>query len=272
MRALQADGVSQRRACNLVDCTRSTLHYRKRRPDDEPIAVRMRELAAERPRWGWRRLKVLFKREGIAIGYDRFLRIYRANGLQVRPRRKRKVNYVRGNVVPAVTRPNERWSIDFMHDRLANGRKVRTLNIVDDFTRECLALRIAYSFGSADVIREFEDIAFERGLPEMVRFDNGSEFTSLAMLRWSAERKIQMHFIAPGKPTQNANIESLNGKIRDELLNMHSFTTIFEARRSADAWRADYNDVRPHSALDLQTPREFADRFKINHPSQLSAA
>ncbi len=142
---------------------------------------------------------MLFKREGIAIGFDRFLRIYRANGLQVRPRRKPKVNYVRGNVVPAVTRPDERWSIDFMHDRLANGRKVRTLNRVDDFTRECLALRIAYSFGSADVIREFEDIAFERSFPETVRFDNGSEFTSLAMLRWSAERKIQMLFIAPGR-------------------------------------------------------------------------
>ncbi len=208
----------------------------------------MRELAAERPRWGWRRLKVLFKREGIAIGYDRFLRIYRANSLQVRPRRKRKVNYVRGNVVPAVTRPNERWSIDFMHDRLANGRKIRTLNIVDDFTRECLALRIAYSLGSTDVIREFEDIAFERGFPETIRFDNGPEFTSLAMLRWSAERRVRPHFIDPGKPTQNANIESLNGKIRDELLNLHSFTTIFEARRAAEAWRNDYNDVRPHSS------------------------
>ena len=147
---------------------------------------------------------MLFKREGIAIGYDRFLRIYRANALQVRPRRKRKVNYVRGNVVPAVSRPNERWSIDFMHDRLANGRKIRTLNIVDDFTRECLALRIAYSFGSADVIREFEDIAFERGFPETIRFDNGPEFTSLALLRWSAERPVHLHFIEPGKPTQNA--------------------------------------------------------------------
>ena len=113
MRALQADGVSERRACQLVCYTRSTLHYRGKRPDDEPIAQRMRELAAERPRWGWRRLKVLFKREGIAIGFDRFLRIYRANGLQVRPRRKRKANYVRGNMVPPVSRPNERWSIDF---------------------------------------------------------------------------------------------------------------------------------------------------------------
>jgi putative transposase len=159
-----------------------------------------------------------------------------------------------------------------MHDRLANVRTIRTMNVIDDFTRECLAIAVAFSFGSTDVIRELDDIAFERAFPETVRFDNGSEFTSLAMLRWSAERKIQMHFIEPGKATQNANIESLIGKIRDELLNMHSFATIFEARRSAEAWRADYNDVRPHSALDLLTPREFADRFKINHPSQLSAA
>jgi putative transposase len=272
VRALQANGVSQRRACQLVDCTRSTLHYHRQRPNDEPIATRMRELAAERPRWGWRRLKVLFEREGITIGFDRFLRIYRENGLQVRPRRKRKANYVRGNVVPPVSRPNERWSIDFMHDRLSNGRKIRTLNIVDDFTRECLALRVAFSFGSADVIREFEAIAFERGLPETIRFDNGSEFTSLAMLRWSGERGVRTHFIAPGKPTQNANIESLNGKIRDELLNMHAFTNIFEARRAAEAWRADYNEVRPHSALGLLTPREFVQSLKTNSPSQLSAA
>ena len=146
------------------------------------------------------------------------------------------------------------------------------MTIVDDFTRECLALRISYSFGSADVIREFEDIAFERGFPETIRFDNGSEFTSLAMLRWSGERNIRTHFIAPGKPTQNGNIESLNGKIRDELLNMLAFTNIFEARRAAEVWRADYNEVRPHSALGLLTPREFADRLKNNPPSQLSAA
>ena len=232
----------------------------------------MRELAAQRPRWGWRRLKVMFRREGIEIGYDRFLRIYRANGLQVRPRKKRKVTYVRGSAIPAVTRPNERWSIDFMHDRLANGRTIRTLNIVDDFTRECLAIRVAYSLGSADVIREFEDIAFERPLPGTIRFDNGSEFTSLAMLRWSAERNVQLHFIDPGKPTQNAKIESLNGKIRDELLNMHTFTTIFEARRAAAEFRDDYNDVRPHSALGMLTPREFAERNQNNPPSQLSAA
>lgn len=269
---MQADGVSERRACQLASCTRSTLHYVRKRPDDQPIAKRTRELAAERPRWGWRRLKVLFMREGLTTGHDCFLRIYRENGLQVRPRRKRKVNYVRGNVVPPVTRPNERWSIDFMHDRLANNRTIRTLNIVDDCTREGLALRIAHSFGSVDVIREFERIAFERGLPATIRFDNGSEFTSLAMLRWGAESNVHLHFIQPGKPTQNANIESLNGKIRDELLNMHHFTTIFQARRTAEAWLIDYNDVRPHSALGMLTPREFADRLKNQPISQLPAA
>ena len=234
--------------------------------------MRMREIAMERPRWGWRRLKVLFQREGLAVGHDRFLRIYRANGLQVRPRKKRKVRYVRGNVVPAVTRQNERWSIDFMHDRLANGRNVRTLNVFDDYTRECLASEINFSFGSHDVIRCFEDLAFERGLPTTIRFDNGSEFTSLAMLRWGAERNVELHFTQPGKPTQNAHIESLNGRIRDELLNTRSFVTIFEARRAATEWRHDYNEIRPHSSLGYLTPREFIAKLKTNQLSQLSMA
>ena len=272
MRALQADGLTQRQACRLISCTRSTLSYRSKRPSDEPIAAKMRELAMQRPRWGWRRLKILFEREKLPVGYDRFLRIYRANGLQVWPRKKRKVRYIRGTAIAPATRPNERWSVDFMHDRLTNGRTVRAMNIVDDFTRECLALEIGFSFGSHDVIRCLEDLAFERGFPEMIRFDHGSEFTSHAMLRWSAERSIALRFSDPGKPTQNAHIESLNGRIRDELLNTQVFVTIFEARRAAAEWRADYNDIRPHSSLGKLTPREFAERYKINPPSQLSVA
>jgi putative transposase len=155
---------------------------------------------------------------------------------------------------------------------LTNGRNVRAIAVVDDFTRECLALEVGFSFGSHDVIRCFEDLAFERGFPETIRFDNGSEFTSHAMLRWGAERSVQLHFIDPGKPTQNAQIESLNGKIRDELLNAHCFITIFEARREAAEWRQDYNEVRPHSALGYRTPREFAEQVQTNQPSQLSAA
>ncbi len=159
-----------------------------------------------------------------------------------------------------------------MHDRLANGRQFRALTVSDDFTKECLALEIAHSLGSADVIRVFEAIAFERGLPKTIRFDNGSEFTSHKMLRWSAEHRVELHFIQPGKPTQNANAESLNGRIRDELLNLHSFTNIFDARDAAQTWRHDFNENRPHSALGYQTPKEFVERLEINTPSQLSAA
>ncbi|MDQ2664184.1 MAG: IS3 family transposase [Candidatus Eremiobacteraeota bacterium] len=272
MRALQEFGVSQLRACAIVGQPRRTLYYSAKLKNDEPIATRTNELAQERPRFGWRRLLVMLQREQHEVREYRFRRIYRQLGLQVRPRKKRKVRYVRGNAVPGVTRPNERWSVDFMHDRLANGRTIRTMNVVDDFTRECLAIEVGFSFGSHDVIRVFEDIAFERGLPMTARFDNGSEFTSLAMLRWSAERSVILHFIEPGKPTQNAQIESLNGRIRDELLNAHSFLSIFEARRSAVEWRHDYNAVRPHSALDYRTPREFAETFKTTQTSQLAAA
>ncbi len=272
MRALEERGVSRVRACRLVGQARRSLYYRALPKDDASIAVPLQEIAQERPRWGWRRLIIMVRRKGVQVGEHRFRRIYRELALQVRPRRKRKVNFVRGNIVPPVTRPNERWSIDFMHDRVGSHRSIRSMNIVDDFTRECLALDIAYSFGSTDVIRKLEDIAFERGFPGIVRFDNGSEFTSHAMLRWGAERKIQLHFIAPGKPTQNAAIESLNGKIRDELFNMHRFMTIFEARRAAADWMHDYNEIRPHSALGYRPPREFAEQFKINQPSQLSAA
>ena len=222
MRALQGRGVSAVRACKLLGYNRSNLYYVRSPKDDATLKARMHELAQERPRWGWRRLFIILRRrEGYDVGETRFRRIYGELQLQVRPRKKRKVNYVRGAIVPAVSAPNERWSIDFMHDRLANGRGFRSLNVEDDFTRECLALEISHSFGSADVIRVFEALAFERGLPHSIRFDNGSEFTSHAMLRWAAERHVHLHFIQPGKPTQNANIESLNGKIRDELFNLH---------------------------------------------------
>jgi putative transposase len=260
------------RACDLMGYTRSNLYYRRKSPNDELIAAPLGALAQERPRWGWRRLLIMIRRGGVCVGETRFRRIYRALALQVRPRRKRKVNYVRGNSIEATTRPNERWSIDFIHDRIENGRSIRALVIVDDFTRECLAIRVDYSLGSADVIREFETISFERSLPKTIRFDNGSEFTSNAMLRWGAEQKIDLHFIQPGKPTQNGNVESLNGRIRDELFNMHRFTSIFEARRRTEAWRVDYNDVRPHSAIGYRTPKEFAEAFKTTQPSQLSAA
>ncbi len=271
MRALQERGISQRRACWIIGQPRRTLFYLSQPKDDAADADRLKELAEKRPRFGWRRLLIMFRRAQ-PIGEFRLRRIYRDLGLQVRPRKKRKVRYIRGKAIAPVTRPNERWSIDFMHDRLGNGRSIRTMNIVDDFTRECLAFEIGYSFGSADVLRVFEDVIFRRELPTTIRFDNGSEFTSRAMLQWGADRDVALHFIDPGKPTQNANIESLNGRIRDEFLNAHVFTNIFNARSLADAWLRDYNEERPHSALGYRTPREFAQDFQTTQPSQLAVA
>ena len=271
MRALQDSGVSQRRACFIVGQPRRTLSYRKRDVVEAPIVNRVRTLAEERPRFGWRRLLIMIRREA-AIGEFQFRRIYRELSLQVRPRKKRKVRYVRGNVVAPVSRPNARWSIDFMHDRLANGRGIRSMNVVDDYTRECLAIEIDYSFASAAVIRQLNHIVDERGLPTTIRFDNSSEFTSRKMLQWGADRDVLLHFIDPGKPTQNAQIESLNGRIRDEFLNAHSFSNIFSARQLATLWRDDYNEYRPHSSLGYLTPKAFAEAYEINPPSQLSVA
>ena len=232
----------------------------------------MKSLASERLRWGWRRLIIMIRREGFSIGERAFRRIYRMLGLHVMRTRKRHVRYVRGNTVEPALTPNARWSVDFMHARLISGRPYRLFNIVDDCTAETLAIEPAFSFGSADVIRVLERVIFARGLPTTIRSDNGSEFCSHRMLRWAADRNVQLHFIQPGKPTQNAKIESLNGRIRDELLNPHLFRSIDEVRTAAELWQIDYNEVRPHSGLGYLTPREYAGRFKTTHPSQLSAA
>jgi putative transposase len=248
------------------------MQYKKRRFDDPRLIERMKVLAVERIRWGWRRLLIMIRRDGWTIGERAFRRIYRALGLHVMRTRKRHVRYVRGNEIAPAEKPNARWSMDFMHARLSFGRTYRLLNIVDDFTGEILAIEPAFSFGSTDVIRILENIAFERGMAETLRSDNGSEFCSHRMLRWAADQNIQLHFIQPGKPTQNAKVESLNGRIRDELLNPHVFRMLDEVRVAADFWRADYNDVRPHSTLGYLTPREFAERFQTTQPSQLSVA
>lgn len=181
------------------------------------------------------------------------------------------MRYVRGNAVSPVHAPNERWSLDFMHDALASGRRLRVLMVIDDFTRECLVTEIERGFSSRRVISILERIAFIRGLPKTLRFDNGAELTSHAMLRWGAERGIDLHFIDPGKPIQNAHVESYNGRARDEFLNLHMFLTLDQARAAADAWLIDYNEIRPHSSLGNRTPKEFADTLTINPTSQLIA-
>ncbi len=208
-------------------------------------------------------LHFLLKRDyAIQVNHKRFYRVYRAAGLQVRKRKKRHVRYERGRESPTVTRPNERWSMDFVHDSLANGRKVRLLNIIDDFTCECLRIEVDSSLPSRRVIVALERIAKERGFPQTVKFDNGSEFSSLAMLRWGAERNVKLHFIEPGKPTQNGKIESFNARQRDELLNEHWFLTLGDLRTEAERWRIRYNTHRPHGSLGYLTPAEFARRYR----------
>ena len=270
MRALQGKGISAIRACTLVRFTRSNLYYRRKPKSDEPVATHLQELATQRPRWGWRRLLILMRRER-HVGEYRFRRIYRQLALQVRPRKKRKVRYVRGSVIAPVHAPNERWSLDFMHDSLASGRRLRVLMIIDDYTRECLATEVERGFSSSRVISILERIALVRGLPKTLRFDNGAELTSRAMLRWGAECGIDLHFIDPGKPIQNAHVESYNGRARDEFLNMHNFLTLDQAKAAAAAWLSDYNEIRPHSALGNRTPKEFTDALTTNSTSQLIA-
>ncbi len=236
------------------------------------LVERIKAVAERWPRFGYRRLMIMLRRDGRAVTWWRFRRLYRMLGLEVRPRRKRHVRYVRGAAILPASRPNQRWSIDFIHDRLNLGRPIRAMVVIDDFTRECLALEIAFSFGSRDVIRILEGIGMERQLADTMRFDRGSEFTSRAMLQWSAEHHVAFQFSDPGKPTQNAQVESLNGRIRDELLNLHGFANIFDARAAAQQWRTEYNDIRPHSALGYRTPREFAQQCEPNQPSQVFAA
>jgi putative transposase len=262
VRALQELGLSQRAACRVTGCARSVVQYRIRRVDDPRMVERLKAIAAERRRFGYRRLGLMLRREGIVANHKRVYRIYRELALQLRPRRKRGVRYVRGNEIAPVSSPNERWSIDFVHDRLGSGRAFRVLTVVDDFSRECIALEVDFSFSGERVARIFDRVALARLLPATIKSDNGSEFTSSKLLEWSAKTSVELHFIEPGKPNQNAVVESFNGRLRDELLNEHSFPTIFHAREAIEAWRIDYNQHRPHTTLDGMTPVEF---IKVHH-------
>lgn len=241
------------------------VRYVGRRPDDSALRSRLEELAAERRRFGFRRLTVLLRREGVRDNVKRILRVYREANLQVRRRVKRRVALGRGNPAPTISKINERWSLDFMHDTLRTGRKIRTLNVVDDFTRECLAIEVDTSISGHRVARVLDMIAADRGYPETLVMDNGTELTSLAMLIWARDRHVRLHYIAPGKPTQNAYVESFNGTFRDECLNENTFDSLGEAREEIERWRNDYNSTRPHRGLGQQTPEGFAQSLQ-KHP------
>jgi putative transposase len=254
---MERHGLSQRHACELVGLDRSTLRYRCRRSEDTAIRERLRELAAERRRFGYRRLGWMLAREGHPINHNKLYRIYREEQLMVRRRRGRR--RALGTRAPMLLpgRINQRWSLDFVSDTLSDGRRFRILCIVDDYSRECLATVVDTSLGGIRVVRELERLAIERATPEIVVSDNGTELTSGAVLRWATSR-VAWHYIEPGKPVQNAFIESFNSKLRDECLNEYLFGSLGEAREIIERWRHDYNHLRPHSSLGALTPSEFA--------------
>ena len=250
--------VSQRRACKVIGCCRITVRYRSVRPDDSRLRERMRAIAHERRRFGYRRLHVLLKREGHGVNHKKLFRLYREEQLTVRKRggRKRAMGTRAPMLVPVL--PNQRWSLDFVSDQLTDGRRFRVLAVVDDCTRECLALVADTSLSGHRVVRELNQLMTQRGKPKMVVSDNGSELTSNAILLWADATRVEWHYIAPGKPMQNGFIESFNGRLRDEKLNETLFTTLHQVRVELAQWRNDYNHHRPHSGLGWLTPSEFA--------------
>jgi putative transposase len=224
------------------------------------LRKKLTKLAQEQPRYGYRRLQVLLQREGQIVNHKRIFRVYRAAGLSVK--RKNRKRLVRtGRLAVAATAPNQQWAIDFVHDRLASGRMIRVLTVVDTFTRECLALEVDSCLPSRRVTRALDRVISERGRPESIRLDNGAELTSRHFLAWGIDRRIALAHIQPGKPVQNAFIESFNGRLRDECLNTSWFRNLWEARRKITAWRKEYNEYRPHSSLGYRTPYEFAQTF-----------
>jgi transposase InsO family protein len=253
------------------------VRYRSRRPDDASLRLRLRELAAERRRFGYRRLHILLRREGERLNHKKTQRLYREEGLSVRRRRGRKRAVGSRAPILVEARPNARWSIDFVHDQLASGRRLRILNVLDDVTKECLAGVADTSISGKRVARELTALVARRGRPALIVSDHGTEFTSNAMLTWAEEAKVDWHFIAPGKPMQNGICEAFNGRMRDELLNETLFRDLDHARSALARWVGDYNERRPHSALGYATPAAYAasltatgDRLRTPDPLRRS--
>lgn len=254
--------VSQRRACRALGFCRSAVRYvGSRVGGDADLRRRLRELAEERRRFGYRRLSVMLRREdGVIVNLKKIYRLYCEEKLSVKRRRGRKRALVTRKPLPQATRMNEVWSLDFVSDAMNDGRRFRILGVMDQCSRECLALAADTSLPGSRVVRELEELIRRRGKPKMIVSDNGTEFTSRAVLVWAQNHNVSWHYITPGKPCENGFTESLNGRIRDECLNEHWFSSLREAQGIIEEWRQDYNKVRPHSALGYQTPLEFAQK------------
>jgi putative transposase len=257
--------VSDRRACALVHLARSRWAYQAIRPDDTPLATALVAKAAERPRWGYRRLTTLLRRDGWVVNLKHVLRVYRALGLRLRKRAGRKqVSTVRVPR-PVAVGPTAQWTLDFISDAFCSGRKFRVLSVVDEYTRECLALRADVSQPSWKVVAVLNEIAGSRGLPQRLIIDNGPEFVAKALDAWAYGHGVELFFTRRGKPVDNCYVESFHDKFRDECLSAHWFLGLTDARRVIEAWQEDYNTVRPHSGLGGRTPQQYREMYDQNH-------
>lgn len=252
-------GISGRRACRLLEISRKCLVYESVKIErDEAVKRRLGELAVQWKRFGYRRLHVLLNREGEEINHKRVYRLYREAGLSIRKRKKKCPSYKRGRPEMAYQEANVRWSMDFVSDTTSRGQKFKVLAIIDEVTRECLAVEVDTSITGGRVVSVANMLKLFRGCPRETLTDNGPEFTSLALNKWAYENGVSQLFIDPGKPMQNGYMESFIGKLRDECLNEHWFRNLPEARSVIEDWRIEYNRIRPHSSLGYQTPEEYA--------------
>jgi putative transposase len=252
-------GASQRQVCALLRMSRSVYGYRSRARDVKPLVSRIKEIAATRVHYGYRRVHVLLRREGWRDNHKRVYRLYRMEGLSLRHKRPRRNKAARlRQPKQLVHSMNEIWSMDFVADALFDGRRLRALTVVDNYTRECLAIEVGQRLTGEDVAASLNRIKAARGLPQTIKVDNDSEFISKVMDRWAYEHGVELDFSRPGRPIDNARIESFNGRLREECLNAHWFLSLEDARCKIEAWRAFYNEARPHTALNWLTPAEFA--------------
>lgn len=258
------------RACGLVGISRSLYRYRSRRPDGAALRSRIEEIAAIKRRYGYRRVYLRLRREGWEVNRKRVYRIYRDAGLAVRRRKRKRIALFERKPLPKPTAANVSWSMDFVSDGLIDGRRLRCLTIVDDCTRECVAIEVDTSITGTRVQAVLERVADTRGLPKSITVDHGPEFEGQVLDTWAYRANVRLSFIRPGKPNENAYIESFNGKFRDECLNEHWFISMAHARRIIEAWRVEYNTERPHSSLGNLTPEEFAQRTRAKNEDEVS--
>ena len=268
----EAFQISVTQACRLAGFSRAAWYKPSRAPDQSVLRLRIRELAMARPRFGYQRIHILLRREGWKVNKKRVRRLYRLEGLQVRMRmRRRKHMALHRGPAPAPTGLQQRWSMDFVHDQLFDGRPFRVLTVVDQWSRQSPTLECDVSLTGRKVVAALEQVGGEAGYPASITVDHGTEFMSKAVEAWAFYRGVQLDFTRPGKPTDNSHIESFNGRLRDECLNVHQFLSIDHAKQLIEAWRIDYNQHRPHSSLGHLTPNEFAIHGQVDGPETVGS-